>query len=106
MTSRPPYSGVTLVSHLSRGTCFEQELQKPCWRVAVRRCLEFSRAQRWRAEPLLGSQATRLSFAQQFRAIVISVWLRLRFKLSPTGHALRSVRLLLSAFSCDQFLGA
>ena len=34
------------------GFASKQELQKPCWRVAVRRCLRFSRAQRWRAEPL------------------------------------------------------
>jgi hypothetical protein len=43
--------------------------------------LEFSRAQRWRAEPLLGFRATRPSFARQFRAIGISVWFRLRYRL-------------------------
>ena len=43
------------------------ELQKPHWRVAVRRCLEFSRAQCWRAEPLLGFRTIRPSFARRFR---------------------------------------
>jgi len=37
--------------------------------VAVRRCLEFSRAQRWRAEPLQGFRTIRPSFARRSRAI-------------------------------------
>ena len=48
----------------SSGICSSEELQKPRWRVAVRRCLEFSRAQRRRAEPLLGFRTTRPSFAR------------------------------------------
>ncbi len=41
---------------------------KRALRVAVRRCLEFSRAQRWRAEPLLGFRTIRPSFARHSRA--------------------------------------
>ena len=52
----------------SSGSCSKEELQKPRWRVAVRRCLEFSRAQRWRAEPLLGFRTIRPSFARLSRA--------------------------------------
>ncbi len=51
----------------SSGSCSKEELQKPRWRVAVRRCLEFSRAQRWRAEPLLGFRTIRPSFARLSR---------------------------------------
>src|SRR5215470_5646879 len=51
----------------SNGRCSEEELQKPRWRVAVRRCLEFSRAQRWRAEPLWGFRTTRPSSARRSR---------------------------------------
>jgi hypothetical protein len=63
-----PFSGVTPDLIKSRGLCFEEELQKPRWRVAVRRCLEFFRAQRWRAELLWAFRTTRLSFARHFRA--------------------------------------
>jgi len=52
----------------SSASCSKEELQKPRWRVAVRRCLEFSRAQRWRAEPLLGFRTIRPSFARLSRA--------------------------------------
>src|SRR5215467_3637188 len=52
----------------SSGSCFKKERQKPRWRVAVRRCLEFSRAQRWRAEPLLGFRTIRPSSARLSRA--------------------------------------
>src|SRR5207248_6154312 len=52
----------------SSGACSKKERQKPRWLVAVRRCLEFSRAQRWRAEPLLGFRTTRPSFARLSRA--------------------------------------
>src|SRR5580765_1307928 len=58
----------------SNGFCFKTELQKPCWRVAVRRCLEFSRAQQRRAEPLLGFRSIRPSFARLFLVIRIVVW--------------------------------
>jgi len=50
----------------------QEELQKPRWRVAVRRCLEFSRAQRWRAEPLQGFRTIRPSFARRSRAIELA----------------------------------
>ncbi len=50
-----------------------QLTNSPCWRVAVRRCLEFSRAQLRRAEPLLGFRTIRLSFARQSLAIRIVV---------------------------------
>src|SRR5436305_4687740 len=52
----------------SSGPCFKKERQKPRWQVAVRRCLEYSRAQRWRAEPLLGFRTIRPSFARHSRA--------------------------------------
>src|SRR6201982_838271 len=57
----------------SNGICFKTELQTPGWRVAVRRCLEFSRAQLRRAEPLLGFRTIRLSFARPSLAIRIVV---------------------------------
>ena len=41
--------------------------QKPCWLVAVRRCLEFSRAQQRRAEPLSGFRTIRPLSARQSR---------------------------------------
>jgi hypothetical protein len=63
-----PFSGVTPVLIKSSGLCFKEELQKPRWRVAVRRCLEFSRAQRWRAEPLFGFRTIRPLFARLSRA--------------------------------------
>ena len=61
------FSGVTPVLIKSNGLCFKEELQKPRWRVAVRRCLEFSRAQRWRAEPLFGFRMIRPLFARLSR---------------------------------------
>ena len=67
MISSGPFSGVTPVLRKSSGLCFTEELQKPRWRVAVRRCLEFSRAQRWRAEPLLGFRTIRPLFARHSR---------------------------------------
>jgi len=67
MTSSGPFSGVTPVLIRSSGPCSNEELKKPRWRVAVRRCLEFSRAQRWRAEPLLGFRTIRPLFARHSR---------------------------------------
>src|SRR5258708_16448816 len=51
----------------SNGNCFDKELQMPRWRVAVRRCLEYSRTQRWRAELLGRFRTTRFSSAPRFR---------------------------------------
>ena len=51
----------------SSGICFIEELQKPCWRVAVRRCLVFSRTQRRRAELLSGFRTISPSSAKRFR---------------------------------------
>src|SRR5437899_5387991 len=65
----------------SSRNCSKEELQKPRWRVAVRRCLEFSRAQRWRAEPLSGFRTNKPSFAKQFRATGIFA----RSKAPPKG---------------------
>jgi 4-diphosphocytidyl-2-C-methyl-D-erythritol kinase len=54
--------------------CFKMELLKPCWRVAVRRCLEFSRAQLRRAEPLLGFRSIRRSCASPCLATRMLGW--------------------------------
>ena len=66
--SKDPFFGVTPVLLKSSGPCSNEELEKPRWRVAVRRWLEFSRAQRWRAEPLLGFRTIRPLFARHSRA--------------------------------------
>ncbi len=52
----------------SRGLCSSEELRKRRWRVAVRRCLEYSETQRRRAEPPGSFRKTRSSFARRFRA--------------------------------------
>src|SRR5437667_5570487 len=67
MISSDRFSSVIPGLIKSSGNCSKEELQRPRWRVAVRRCLEFSRAQRWRAEPLLGFRTIRPSFARPSR---------------------------------------
>src|SRR5258708_9275660 len=49
----------------SNGICFKTELQKPCWRVAVRRWLGVFPAPLMGAEPVLGFLTIRLFFARQ-----------------------------------------
>ena len=51
----------------SSGSCFGKELQGPRWRVAVRRCLEYSKTQRRRAELLGRFRRTRFLSARLFR---------------------------------------
>src|SRR5260370_31614565 len=83
MTLRGRFFSVTLDLLKSRGFCFNAELQKPRWRVAVRRGLEVSRAQRWRAEPLSGFRTNKPSFAKQFRATGIFARSKARPKRGP-----------------------
>src|SRR5262245_28986958 len=65
--SRRPSSRGIPGSERSSGSCSSEELRKPRWRVAGRRCLEYSEAQRRRAEPPRGSRRTRFSSATPFR---------------------------------------
>jgi hypothetical protein len=41
--------------------CSSEELRRPRWRVAGRRCSDYSEAQRVRAEPLVRSRKIRFS---------------------------------------------
>src|SRR5690348_1216559 len=88
----------------SSGFCSKKERQKPRWRVAVRRCLEFSRAQRWRAEPLLGFRTIRPLFARHSRATGTFVKCRalVEVDLCPRVSSVDPQRLLRSnLFICE-----
>ena len=61
------FPAVSAPRQYSRGSCSSKELRKPRWRVAVRRCLEFSETQRRRAELPSSFRKTRSSFARRFR---------------------------------------
>src|ERR1019366_4191970 len=67
MTLRPPFFPGIPDWLRSNGNCFGKELQGPRWRVAVRRRLEYSRTQRWRAELLGRFRTTRFSSAARFQ---------------------------------------
>jgi hypothetical protein len=51
--------------------------------------LEFSRAQRWRAEPLLRFRTTRPSFAKLFRATGINAPFKARVSFAEHTASLR-----------------
>jgi hypothetical protein len=46
------FSAAIRALETSRRDCSSEELRMPRWRVAGRRCLEYSKTQRVRAEPL------------------------------------------------------
>src|SRR3984893_1211513 len=89
MISRDRFSGGIRGLIKSSGICFKKELGKPHWRVAVRRWLEFSRAQCWRAEPLSGFRTNTPSFAKQFRATGIFARSKARPKSAPASEPQR-----------------
>ena len=64
--SRQPFSGGIPVWIVYGGFCSREELRKRRWRVAVRRCLEYSETQRRRAEPPRSFRKTRSSCAIRF----------------------------------------
>jgi len=66
MISKRLFSGVTPVLTKSSGPYSEEGQQKLCWLVAVRRCLEFSRAQQKRAELLSDFPTIRYLSARVF----------------------------------------
>ena len=67
MISRRLSSGGILDWLVFAGTCFREEQRKPRWRVAVRRCSEFSETQRRRADPPSCFRKTKSSFALRLR---------------------------------------
>jgi hypothetical protein len=73
MISRRRSSGGTPGLVKSSGPYSEEEQQKLCWLVAVRRCLEFSRAQQKRAELLSGFPTIRYLSARVFLEVSLPV---------------------------------
>ena len=64
--SRVPFSAVIRDLEKSGPDCSSEEPQMPRWRVAGRRCLEYSETQRRRAEPLVRSRKIRFSSWKPF----------------------------------------